>query len=110
METHVPDVELFMVFKWLIVLLIGAAVAQLASLMVKKWWYGAEKHDRRGDSEQSRGWITRFLDQQKEYTSSNILLGQKIDAVLIALHNNGKIIEDFTEETRCRYEGKGHGR
>lgn len=105
MESHVPDVEMFIVFKWMVVLMISAAVAKFASLMVTKWWYGSDKHDRREDTDETRGWIQRFLDQQKESTEATVMLHQEMHAILDALQSNGKAIRDFTEEARCKYEG-----
>jgi hypothetical protein len=106
METRVPDVELFVVIKWMFVVAFGAGLAQLASLWVKRKWYGSEKHTRRNDEEDSRGWIERFLSVQKQSVDATVLLANKMQLILDSLNNNGKAIQEFTKAAECKYEGE----
>lgn len=108
MEYRLPEVEFFIVMKWMIVIMVGASLATLAGLIVKRWWYGNPKFNRRGeDNDATRGWLDRYIALQKETNSVNVTVINKLDEVVNALKDNGTAIKEAGEAFKCNYEHRG---
>lgn len=100
-----PELEFWTVFKWIAILMIVAGLMKLAGLFVMQWWYGKEKHSRRADDPNTRGWLDRFLELQQVHTSEIIKLREETAGVRHELSRNGDAIRDLAESWKCNYQG-----
>lgn len=108
MEPNMPSMELWTVVRWMVLLLILFGLKEFSALIVKKWWFGVAKHDRRKDSEESRGWIERFLENQREHTDALISMAKINSEILNQLRQNGEVIEKAAEKMECKFENHRH--
>lgn len=103
MEPRIPDVEIFVALKWILILMLTSGLMTFAGLIVKRWWYGSEKHNRREDEMESRGWIERFLKLQESHTQNTLDLRDEMHGVRDELKSNGDAIRDLSRSWECKY-------
>ena len=104
----IPDVQLFIVLKWAFIGIVASGLMTLGSLIVKKWWYGNEKRDRRAsDREEEETRMTlldHFLENQKQQTIATQNLTRELHEIQSALAQNGDFLKAIGDKFHCKYQ------
>lgn len=108
METRIPDIELFMVFKWALVLMFVSALTTFASLVVKRYWYGNAKHNRRADDDSNtRGVLERFFELKEASNKVLVELKNEMGNMSAALKANSEMLQRAVDNWECKYPEHG---
>lgn len=103
----IPDVQLFIVLKWAIIGIIGSGLMTLGSLIVKKWWYGNEKRNRRSadveDEVTKKTLLDHFLANQEQQTIATHQLTEEMHGIKSALIVNGEVLKAIGDAFHCKY-------
>jgi hypothetical protein len=110
MEPHIPDVEILMVFKWMLILMLASSIAMFAGLLTKKIWYSTLGRNRRIDEPNDRGWVDRFLESQQQYIEATTKVEQSLNNIQGILEDNGRTLKDVSAAFRCGYQAQSPGR
>lgn len=104
----IPDIEMFVFFKWAVGIGIVSAIGTFASLLVKKWWYGTEKHSRRAeDNQDTRGLLERFFTLKEATNVALVEVKAQLEKILRELQTQSKAFSDAAEIWKCNYESHG---
>lgn len=106
----IPDVQIFIVLKWMVLIIITTGLMTWTSLYVKRIYYGGTERDRRASdyntAENNKTILEHFLANQKDQTHQTNILRNEMREIKNALIRNGEALREVASsfnQSECKY-------